>query len=342
MGRCQPSLTECHTIQRTDASHKDNKQLNTLVCVCVCEGACVCLVVCSVNFNEKRRERHWETKTQEIELWDCLPLCLDWRLLLFVTPMLRATDQIRDAMRQMSALALCSRHECCWHTNRRGMAARGKKGREQSEHRGRAGWHEKGEEGKENRRRRKGWGNSHVTSCRLHQQDEIYSVTSLSETSLGRKRCYKFRHTSSWPRLTWGTNRRSSRSFWEINASVRQHTSLVSVQQKKPDKTTSFQSGTATQKSTHDLHTTTRFHSEEQHTIKMMRREKKGANYSRAAGWPETNLIIIIVKKAQRKPAASPLPPQSNREAFSLRNDLESDKSNRFTVTAWKGPARTL
>lgn len=102
----------------------------------------------------------------------------------------------------------------------------------------------------------------------------------------------------------------------------------------KPDKTTSFQSDITTQKSTHDLHTTTRFHSEEQHAIKMMRREKKGANYSRAAGWPETNLIIIIVKKAQRKPAASPLPPQSNREAFSLRNDLESDKSNRFTVTA--------
>lgn len=75
---------------------------------------------------------------------------------------------------------------------------------------------------------------------------------------------------------------------------------------------------------------------------KQMRREKKGANYSLIAGWPETKLIIIIVKKAQRKPAASPLPPQSNREAFSLRNDLESDKSNRFTVTAWKGPARTL
>lgn len=37
-----------------------------------------------------------------------------------------------------------------------------------------------------------------------------------------------------------------------------------------------------------------------------------------------------------------PFPPQSNREAFSLRNDLQSDKSNRFTVTAWKGPARTL
>lgn len=33
--------------------------------------------------------------------------------------------------------------------------------------------------------------------------------------------------------------------------------------------------------------------------------------------------------------------PQSNRKAFSLRNDLQSDKSNRFTVTAWKGPART-
>lgn len=71
-----------------------------------------------------------------------------------------------------------------------------------------------------------------------------------------------------------------------------------------------------------------------------MRGEKRGANYSLAAGWKETNLIIIIVKQAQRKPAASPLPPQSNREAFSLHNDLESDKSNRFTVTAWKGPAR--
>lgn len=74
---------------------------------------------------------------------------------------------------------------------------------------------------------------------------------------------------------------------------------------------------------------------EEQHAKKKkMRREKKGANYSLTAGWPETNLIIIIVKKAQRKPAACPLPPQSNREAFSLRNDLQSDKSNRFTVTA--------
>lgn len=81
---------------------------------------------------------------------------------------------------------------------------------------------------------------------------------------------------------------------------------------------------------------------EEQHAKKRMRREKNGANYNLTAGWPETNLIIIIVKKAQRKPAASPLPPQSNREAFSLRNDLQSDKSNRFTVTAWKGPARTL
>lgn len=75
---------------------------------------------------------------------------------------------------------------------------------------------------------------------------------------------------------------------------------------------------------------------------KEMRRKKKEANYSLTAGWPETNLIIIIVKKAQRKPAASLLPPQSNRKAFSLRNDLQSDKSNRFTVTGWKGPAPTL
>lgn len=101
----------------------------------------------------------------------------------------------------------------------------------------------------------------------------------------------------------------------------------------------------STQNSTHDLCTVTLplyFRFEEQHAKRKMRRVKKGANYRLTAGWPETNLIIIIVKNAQRKPAASPLPPQSNREAFSLRNDLQSDKSNRFTVTAWKGPARTL
>lgn len=69
--------------------------------------------------------------------------------------------------------------------------------------------------------------------------------------------------------------------------------------------------------------------------------KERVAKYSITAGWPETKLIIIIVKKAQRKPAAFPFPPQSNREAFSLHNDLQSDKTNRFAVTAWKGPART-
>lgn len=39
--------------------------------------------------------------------------------------MLRATDQIRDAVRQMSALALCSRHECCWHTHQRSVCGGG-------------------------------------------------------------------------------------------------------------------------------------------------------------------------------------------------------------------------
>lgn len=34
--------------------------------------------------------------------------------------------------------------------------------------------------------------------------------------------------------------------------------------------------------------------------------EERGANFSLTAGWPGTNLIIIIVKKAQRKPAAVP------------------------------------
>lgn len=66
----------------------------------------------------RKPEKHRDQNT-EIELSDCLPRCLDWRLLLFMTPMLRATDRIRDTVRQMSALALCSRHECCWHTHQR-------------------------------------------------------------------------------------------------------------------------------------------------------------------------------------------------------------------------------
>lgn len=86
------------------------------------------------------------------------------------------------------------------------------------------------------------------------------------------------------------------------------------------------------------LHSTFGF--EEQHA-KKKDDKKRVAKYSITAGWPETKLIIIIVKKAQRKPAAFPFPPQSNREAFSLHNDLQSDKTNRFAVTAWKGPART-
>ena len=45
----------------------------------------------------------------------CLPRCLDWRVPLFMTPKLRATAQIMDTVRQMSAQVLCSRHVCCWH-----------------------------------------------------------------------------------------------------------------------------------------------------------------------------------------------------------------------------------
>lgn len=41
--------------------------------------------------------------------------------------MLRTTDQIRDTVRQMSALVLCSRHEHYWHTNQRKGGGRKKK-----------------------------------------------------------------------------------------------------------------------------------------------------------------------------------------------------------------------
>lgn len=56
--------------------------------------------------------------------------------------------------------------------------------------------------------------------------------------------------------------------------------------------------------STHRLRSTFGF--EEQHSKRKTSTEKRGANYSFTAGWPETNLIIIIVKTAQRKPAAFP------------------------------------
>lgn len=44
-----------------------------------------------------------------------------------VTPMLRATDQIRDTVQQMSSLALCCSHECCWHTRQRTRRGGGSK-----------------------------------------------------------------------------------------------------------------------------------------------------------------------------------------------------------------------
>lgn len=78
-----------------------------------------------MNFN--KTEKHRDQKHGARALSDCLPRCLDWRLLLFMTPILRATERIRDTVRQMSALALCSRHECCWLPHQRRGRGRGKK-----------------------------------------------------------------------------------------------------------------------------------------------------------------------------------------------------------------------
>lgn len=76
-------------------------------------------------------------------------------------------------------------------------------------------------------------------------------------------------------------------------ASSEQKRQVVGPSPKTPHKT-----------STQPLHST--FGLEEQHSKRKMSTEKRGANYSFTAGWPETNLIIIIVKTAQRKPAAFP------------------------------------
>lgn len=128
-------------------------------------------------------EKHGDQNT-EIELSDCLPRYLDGRLLLFVTPMLRATDQIRDTVRQMSALALCSRHECCWHTHQRWRGGQKRENRVSKERED--GWREKGErrnEGGRGRMRRVCPRKSDVTPCRLHRWDEIHSVMFLSDSN---------------------------------------------------------------------------------------------------------------------------------------------------------------
>lgn len=65
--------------------------------------------MCCVNFNEKR------PKSAETELSDCLPWCPDWRLLLFMTPMLRAT--------QIGSGTLCDR--CLPWRSVPGMSAAG-------------------------------------------------------------------------------------------------------------------------------------------------------------------------------------------------------------------------
>lgn len=105
--------------------------------------------------------------------------------------MLRATDQIRDAVRQMSALALCSRHECCWHTHQRRAGEKTQKGKNSvsTEEKMDGMKKERREKETETRKEEKRTGGgrgelchrgSDVTSRRLHRWDEIYSVMFLS------------------------------------------------------------------------------------------------------------------------------------------------------------------
>lgn len=54
----------------------------------------------------------------------------------------------------------------------------------------------------------------------------------------------------------------------------------------------------------HHLHRMIPFHIWFRGATGKKKRKMREANYSLTAGWSETNLIIIIVKKAQRKPAA--------------------------------------
>lgn len=110
-----------------------------------------------------------------------------------MTPMLRATDRIRDTVRQMSALALRSRHECCWHTHQR---------RNGGGHGGEDGWHKQ-------ERRGKNWekeeNQKEVGVCARKSDvpphilpGEIYSVMFLSGSNqFGRKETLQVRHTSS-------------------------------------------------------------------------------------------------------------------------------------------------
>lgn len=156
---------------------------------------------------ETEKQRHKQTKSTETELSDCLPWCLDWRLLLFMTPKLQDTDQIRDTVRQMSTLALCSRHECCWQTHQRRegeTSTRERTGRAQ-----RRRWMERKrrkiktrEEMGKKGERTDGWGElavgnqtSHCTLTYIRGTRSTLSCFCQTATSLVRKWHYKFKHT---------------------------------------------------------------------------------------------------------------------------------------------------
>lgn len=175
------------------------------------------MAVCNENFNFKT-EKHGDQNVETV-LSDCLPRCLDWQLLLFVTPMLRATDQIRDTVRQMSALALCSKHGLLAHTpKKRGGGPKGENrvGTEEEKMDGtrgerrekKTGAREEEEERKDGRRMRRVCPRkSDVTPRRLDcRTRSTLSCSCRTATSfVTRKWHYKFGCTSPW--LTSGRNR---------------------------------------------------------------------------------------------------------------------------------------
>lgn len=93
------------------------------------------------------------------------------------------TDRIRDTVRQMSALALCSRHECCWHTHQKKKKRGGGGSREkQGEQGGEDGWHKRKENRGEEENRKEVCVCPRKSDVRP-RRDEIHSVMFLSDSN---------------------------------------------------------------------------------------------------------------------------------------------------------------
>lgn len=168
MGRCQPSLTECNSVQTTDAPCGDNKQLKYPG---VCERAMWILIG---NWQQKGSRK----TDSKMEFLSCLPRCQDWLLLISVTPMLRAA-QIRSG-------TLCDR--CLPWRSVPGMSgaagANTKENREKQLKQKNRGerrediWHKNGEV-----QRKDSWPQAFCWSDVTQRHDEIYFVMFLSDSN---------------------------------------------------------------------------------------------------------------------------------------------------------------